>query len=83
MMPEGGYQGNGSQDTQEQRAGGLDSHPGTSAHLQELDQVGRAEIREAEADIRSGYWYNCANGHKSQAMKMVIKQYNDCYVLER
>lgn len=63
MMPEGGYQSNGSQDTQE-REGGLDSDPGTNKHLQELLKVGRAEIREVKADIRSGYCYYYANLHK-------------------
>lgn len=63
MMPEGGYQSNGSQDTQEQE-GGLDSDPGTNAHLQELVKVGRAEIREVKTDIRSDYCNNCANCHK-------------------
>lgn len=60
MMPEGGYQSNGSQDTQEQE-GGLDSDTSTNAHLQELVKVGRAEIREVKTDIRSGNCYNCAN----------------------
>lgn len=83
MMPEGGYQSNGSQDTQEQE-GGLDSDPGTNAHLQELVKVGRAEIREVKTDIRSSYCYNCANWHKlrSKGYEDVIKQYNDLCVGE-
>lgn len=60
MMPEGGYQSNGSQDTQE-REGGLDSDPGMNTQWQELVKVGRAEISEAKADVSSGYCYYCTN----------------------
>lgn len=88
MMPEGGYQSNGSQDAQE-REGGLNSEPGTRAHFARNRESGkgrdkrgkdrhqvRSPLQPAQDDI------NLRNrGYED--VWTVIKQYNDYYMSER